>query len=210
MLFINKKLNWGYISFWTLVLSLLLLSTHSFAFEGPQHRLNFHLNGFGLSMISSNSNDLQDGEGINFGISYDYVDRRGHSFAIEGHSLSSTVGSQTLGGSLSYIGYRYHTNSGFYVGLGVASVIRDTEDCSTFFTQCRAFYRSSDLGLSLGYTYVFDSGFTLGVSSIYVPPSPASKVTEKGYTFNVSRVTSSTELNLGAQSVGLVLGYTWR
>ena len=210
MLFINKKLKWGYIRFWAFVMSLLLLSTHSFAFEGPQHRLNFHLNGFGLSGISLNSNDLQGSEGINFGISYDYVDKRGHSFAIEGHSFPLTVGSQTLGGSLLSIGYRYHTKGGFYVGLGAASVIRDTEGCPTFSTQCRAFYRSSDLGLSLGYTYVFDSGFTLGVSSIYVPPSPASKVTERGSTFNVSRVTSSTGLNLGAQSVGLVLGYTWR
>ena len=215
----NKKLNWGYVRFWLFVLSLLLTSAQSYAFERPQHKLYFHLDGgsLGLSEISLSSNDLDDDkEELSVGVSYDYVDERGHSFALEIHPTSSIYEGERYEGNIIYIGYRYHTNSGLYMGLGYGG--GDTEvqlnTCENYLgdiiNECTISYSSGGVVLSLGYTYVFKSGFTLGVSSLYAPPSRARKVVEVGSGFRSERGISGSNLDISAYNVGLVLGYTWR
>ncbi len=213
-LFFNKQLNWSYIRFGALILSLLLLSTNSSAFERRQHKLFFHLNTLGLSGTSFSPVDAKDEEQAGSGISYDYVGKRGHSLAIEAHSLPSVVDETTFAGSLSYIGYRYHTNGGLYFGLGYTQVskevvIRTCEDSLGFIVDCSTSYRSSGLGASLGYTYVFDSGFTFGVSGLYIPESPVTAVFETDTTSEEIEPIDEDSM-IGAQNVGLVIGYTWR
>ena len=171
ILSLKKKINWGYIRFWAFVLSILLLSAHSSAFERPQHKFNFHVDSATIS-----------GAGVSgFGISYDYVDKKGNAFALEQHSLTLS--------SITYLGYRYHANNGFFTGLGYAqteqkgilfecpaSIISDVLCIATLTTQGLAF--------SVGYTHVFKSGFSLGLSALAAPAS--------------------------SQNFGLVAGYTWR
>ena len=213
-LFFNKKLNWSYIHFGALILSLLLLSTNSSAFERRQHKLFFHLNTLGASGTSFSPDDPNDEEQGGYGISYDFVNKRGHSFAIEGHSLPSVVDGTTFAGSLSYLGYRYHTNGGLYFGLGFIQVSKEVavgtcKDALGDLVRCSLSLNSGGIGASLGYTYVFDSGFTLGVSSLYKPESSATATLETDSPFGES-ITFDTDLDLGAQNVGLVVGYTWR
>ena len=190
-LIFNKKLKCGYISFLPFILSLLLLSTHSSAFEAPQHKFNFHLD----------SGFLRPARGAGFGISYDYVDKKGHSFALESHRLASS--------SFSYVGYRYHNNIGLYAGLGLAWVNRDVNgvcfntgaDTPEF--SCVRSFHYSGLGLSLGYTHVFKSGFSVGASALFVPSTlrPADSID-----FGIS----VEPLSIDPQNIGLILGYTLR
>ena len=201
MLFFKKKLNWGYMRFWAFILSLLLLSTYSSAFEAPQHKLNFHLGAGGL--VSTN---VFYSRGA-FGVSYDFVNKKGHSIALDAHFLSDR-------GMLYNIGYRHHNNNGLYVGVGIAEVSREIGNtlCSDRLgreVRCKTSLKNIGLGLSFGYTHIFDSGFTLGVSSIYVPLGQAEIVAEADSPFGGSSSFDS-GLDLGIRSIGLVLGRTWR
>ena len=188
------------------VLNLLLFSAHSSAFERPQHKLNFHLDALGLYSKSSFSTIPAVDEIREVGISYDYVDRNGHSFAFESHSSDSFI----------FMGYRYHTDSGLYMGLGFAGTSKKGESgpCTAPYlagAKCSKYLGASGLSISLGYAYIFNSGFTLGVSSLYVFPGTLSEnldvVTPSGR--KVSRV-EDIGISLGTQKIGLMLGYTWR
>ena len=179
MLFLEKKLKWGYIRFFALVLSLLLLSTYSSAFERPQHKLYFHVD---------TSNEKLSGE-TGFGISYDAVDKKGNAFAFEHHSFPSS--------KISYLGYRYHTNGGFNFGLGYAQE-SNNKASSLLFSPFE-----TTLGITLGYAHVFDSGFSLGVSSIFLLPTAED-------IFSTVDLFGSSDPVASHYHLGLVLGYTWR
>ena len=211
MLFFKKKLNWGYIRFFTFVLSLLLFSTHSFAFEGMQHKFYFHLSEAGIDRVDyldyGNRFNLNE-PGTGVGVSYDFVIKNGHAVAVDLFSLTAgEIGSfdDFASSSLRNIGYRYYSNSGLHVGVGY--IWGNVETFNVCFVEvefgvdlgsCKVASSLSGLGLTLGYTHVFDSGFTLGMSSLYVPAVPIKDA------FN----TNSAEF--GAQVISLILGHTWR
>ena len=218
----NKKLNWGYVRFWSFILSLLLFSAHSSAFEGPVHKLNFHLNGadFGLSDISFNSNAPADRETTGFGISYDYVNDYvndyGEAFAIEWHASPAVSNGEKIGGELFFIGYRIHggIHGGINVGWGVGTLSQDRaestcKNSSGNNVDCSISYSSTGLGMTLGYGYVFTSGFTLGFSILYVLGLGANTIIKENSPLK-EKLTSSGDPTIGLGSnVSLILGYTW-
>ena len=190
------------------VLNLLLLSAHSSAFERPQHRLNFHLDVLGASRGPFTFLNSKDDAKTSYGISYDYVDRQGHSLGFESHNINSD--------SLIFMGYRYHTNIGIYVGLGFAGASHQLESglCTAPYlagAKCSESLGTSGLSLSLGYTYIFNSGFTLGASTLVVYPGVLSE-TLNVVTPSGRRVSDDKNIGISSSTVniGLVLGYTWR
>ena len=210
----NKKLNWGYVRLWVFALSLLLTSAHTYAFEGPAHKLNFHLNGadFGLSDISFNSNAPAARETTGFGLSYDYINRFGKAFAIEWHASPAVSKGEKIGGEFFFIGYRLH--GGINAGLGVGAVSQGRaesicKDSSRNNVDCTISYSSAGLGTTLGYSYVFTSGFTLGFSSLYVLGLGAS-TSIKENSPHKEKLTSRKDPTIGlGYNISLILGYTW-
>ena len=215
MLAFVKRLNWSCINWGALVLSLLLLSTHSSAFEKPQHKLYLHLDdALGAPGVYPAGYNVQEygNRGDGFGISYDYIEKRGHAFAIEYHKTPWA----TRGDELFYMGYRYHTQGGFHLGLGFTLIgIHVDTQCVTSDLRgrkniiddgCSVVYTELGLGLSLGYAYVFKSGFTFGVSGIYAPA-----IRGDGDVFDSrgSAAKANNNAYVGARNAGLILGYTW-
>ena len=122
------------------------------------------------------------------------------------------------------LGYRYHFNSGFYIGGGILSLNSPTITY-TYTTNELGLLESivkfksvRPLALTLGYDHIFDSGFTLGVHllrSVSIDTkfdSLSTTDTDKGTNFDLPDSIDISNLDIEdivIQSVGLGIGYSW-
>ncbi len=157
--------------------------------------------------------------------------RGNHAIALDYYTFTETYRLPDLEAELNYViddevkfnglflGYRYHFNSGFYIGGGVLSLDHPTRTFTFNRNEDRKYelivgYKSiSPLALTLGYDHIFASGFTLGVhllgsSSIR---SEINYISVDGVSRDLTGLdTTVFELRDGIiQSVGLGIGYSW-
>ena len=118
------------------------------------------------------------------------------------------------------LGYRYHFNSGFYIGGGILSInsptITQTVDLKGAgkLEAVGKFESAQPLALTLGYDHVFASGFTIGAhllrSASINSKLDSVSLSISGVPVVTSDDASDFDIKEGIiQSLGLGIGYSW-
>ena len=117
-----------------------------------------------------------------------------------------------------FLGYRFHSRSGFRIGAGLAhlSVTSITADLEvptlteTIVSDLEAIFEPVSVpAITLGYTYSFGTGFSLGAHLLRVVETDL-KLDEVRYDGQTFLTDSGLELNdFYFQTVGFLIGYTW-
>ncbi len=189
-----------------------------------------------LQTIDYEDKDADDPTTSGGGIVLDInLGRGNHAIALDYYTFTETYSSSQLEAEFGFaidakeefdallLGYRYHFNSGFYIGGGILNLNNPTFTATSDINGLGRFEyiikqkSARPLALTLGYDHVFDSGFTIGAhllrsASIDAKPDSSSATLILDGIGDLSDFidTSGVDLeDIVIQSVGLGIGYSW-
>ena len=176
------------------------------------------------------SNPTTSGGGIVLDIN---LGRSNHAIAVDYYTFTETYSPSELEAEFGFaidvkeefdallLGYRYHFNSGFYIGGGILNLNNPTFTATSDINGRGRFEfivkqkSARPLALTLGYDHVFDSGFTIGAHLLRSASidakfdSTSTTLIVDGISFDLSDPTDPTLEDIVIQSVGLGIGYSW-
>ncbi len=143
----------------------------------------------GSQQIFPKLGEPQQRSGSSFTFDWFGGNARQHSLALDFHTLgrgnSRTIrGVKTTESSMDvrslYLGYRYHTPSGFYVGVGAVPINSISSGTITFFydhdnardigvnvkSSPSPTVQGTPIGINLGYVHTYKSGFSVGFNAL--------------------------------------------
>ena len=193
-------------------------------------RINFMLSGGPLQSLEYKGKGDDPERASGYGLVFDYIFKNAHAIAVdyyrfsEGLDETDELYSSTDESSGLFLGYRYHFPEGFYIGGGF-TLLDTTRTLQDFLFLDRngnimgpnnlivESERATLITLTLGYQYVFPSGFALGVHSLNTLSKALNvdTVSFGGETVATEEVGVESETeDFSVRSIGFILGYVWR